>query len=90
MTQTLQIQITMLRIKEDSMKKIFSIIFLLVVVSTATGCKQKLIDENIALKAKVAVLEQQLKLCKGGVAKPQEGVLKYDPNVTNPNNNASY
>ena len=72
------------------MKKIFSIIFLLIVLSTVTGCKQELIDENIVLKAKVAVLEQQLKLCKGEVVKPQEDLFKYDPDTTNPNDNATH
>lgn len=74
------------------MKKIISIIFLLIVFSMLIGCKQELIDENIALKAKVATLEQQLKLCKGEAetVKPQEDLFKYDPNATNPDNNASY
>ena len=86
-----QIQTIMLRIKEIEMKKkILTIIFMLIVFCTLTGCKQELIDENIALKAKVAVLEQQLKLCKDEGLKSNADLFKIHPNATNPNNNASY
>ncbi len=86
-----QIQTITLRFKERAMKKkILAIIFLLIVFSTVTGCKQELIDENIMLKANVAVLEQQLKLCNGERVKSNEDLFKIHPNATNPNNNASF
>jgi len=86
-----QIQMITLHIKENLMKKILFIIFLLIVFSTVTGCKQEdLVDENIALKAKIAVLEQQLKICKGETVKSNEDLFRIHPNATNPNDNASY
>jgi len=79
-------------IKEISMKKLTVMVFLIIFFSLFVGCKQELVDENIKLKARVAGLEEQLKLCKGDLEKQKqvEDVIKYDPNITNPNDNTKY
>lgn len=74
------------------MKKLIIVILLIGFFIPLMGCKNELLDENIKLTARVAGLEEQLKLCKGDLEKQRqvEDVIKYDPNITNPKNNASY
>ncbi len=75
------------------MKIIIISLFLTVCLFGFTGCKEKaLTDENIKLKAQVAVLEQQLKLCSNNLreSKNTPSGVQYDPNITNPNDNKTF
>ncbi len=91
MTPTKQTQTITKDIKENLMKKIYQSIFILIVCSfLLPGCQPKDNEENIKLKARIAALEQQLMLCKQGVANPKNNLFEYDPSETNPNNNKRY
>jgi hypothetical protein len=75
------------------MKIIIISLFLTVCLFGLTGCKEKaLTDENIKLKAQVAVLEQQLELCSNNLreSKKTPSGVQYDPNITNPNDNKTF
>lgn len=75
------------------MKIIIISLFLTVCLFGFTGCKEKaLTDENIKLKAQVAVLEQQLELCSNDLKKLKKtpSGVQYDPNRTNPNDNETF
>ncbi len=75
------------------MKKYIIILLIAICFSGLLGCKEKeLVQENIKLTAKIAVLEQQLELCSKDLRDlkmlPDEN--KYDPSGTNPNDNATF
>ncbi len=75
------------------MKKSLIILLIVICFSGISGCKEEgMINENIKLKAQVAVLEQQLELCSKDLRHLKIPIdnNKYDPNVTNPNNNETF
>ncbi len=84
---------TMQHFKGEVMKKIFIIFLIAICFSGVVGCKEKeLLNENIKLRAQVVVLEQQLEICGKDLRSlsipPDDN--KYDPSVTNPNDDMGF